>query len=91
MHFLLIPFQAGGAFFAFQRYKAGSDTAFTQGLGDEDGMGVGGDQSYQGYGEDGGQYGEAPFQGGDQPGIVTDSPIKIPSFLIKYYLLINHR
>ena len=50
---------------AYQRFKAGSDTAFSQGLGEE-GMGQDGNQ-YQGYQEDTG-YSEAPFQGGAQQG-----------------------
>ena len=50
---------------AYQRFKAGSDTAFSQGLGDET-MGQDGSQ-YQGYQEEAG-YSEAPFQGGGQQG-----------------------
>lgn len=59
------PFQAACAFFAFQRYKAGSDTAFSQGLAE------GEEGDYQGYptGTDDGQYSEPPFGGGGQEGM----------------------
>ena len=53
---------------AYQRFKAGSDTAFSQGLGDET-MGQDGSQ-YQGYQEEAG-YSEAPFQGGGQQGRIA--------------------
>ena len=53
---------------AYQRFKAGSDTAFSQGLGDET-MGQDGSQ-YQGYQEEAG-YSEAPFQGGGQQGMLA--------------------
>jgi len=52
---------------AFQRYKAGSSAAFTEGIGDLDGsMPDGQYQSYPGGPDDGG-YHEAPFnqQGND--------------------------
>ena len=55
----------GSVGLAYQRFKAGSDTAFSQGLGDET-MGQDGSQ-YQGYQEEAG-YSEAPFQGGGQQG-----------------------
>eukprot|EP00095_Tigriopus_kingsejongensis_P010890 maker-scaffold1216_size55193-snap-gene-0.11 protein:Tk10890 transcript:maker-scaffold1216_size55193-snap-gene-0.11-mRNA-1 annotation:"synaptogyrin-1 " len=58
----------GGAFFAYQRYKTGADTAFTEGLDEED-EGVAPDGAYQGYGTDEGQYGEPPFSGGGQTGM----------------------
>ena len=58
-------FQLGSVGLAYQRFKAGSDTAFSQGLGDET-MGQDGSQ-YQGYQEEAG-YSEAPFQGGGQQG-----------------------
>ena len=52
---------------AYQRFKAGSDTAFSQGLGDESNMGQDQYQSYPGGPEDTG-YNEPPFQGGGQQG-----------------------
>merc|ERR1712072_1590513 len=60
--FLSVFFWLGSVGLAYQRFKAGSDTAFSQGLGDET-MGQDGSQ-YQGYQEEAG-YSEAPFQGGD--------------------------
>ena len=60
-------FQLGSVGLAYQRFKAGSDTAFSQGLGDE-AMGQDGNQ-YQGYQEDTG-YSDPPFQGGGQQGSV---------------------
>lgn len=63
--FLSVFFWLGSVGLAYQRFKAGSDTAFSQGLGDET-MGQDGSQ-YQGYQEEAG-YSEAPFQGGGQQG-----------------------
>ena len=53
---------------AYQRFKAGSDTAFSQGLGEEV-MGQDGNQ-YQGFpgGPEDTGYNNAPFQGGGQQG-----------------------
>lgn len=68
--------QGGCAFFAFQRFKAGSDAAFSQGLGDEDAMQPDGSyQAYPGGAEDGGQYSEPPFSAGgaQQAGMAGDS------------------
>jgi len=64
--FLSVFCWLGSVGLAYQRFKAGGQTAFSQGLGDE-GTGQDGSQ-YQGYQEDTG-YGEAPFQGGGQPGM----------------------
>lgn len=50
---------------AYQRFKAGSSTAFSQGLGEE-GVAEDGTQ-YQGYQQEPG-YSEQPFQGGGQQG-----------------------
>lgn len=63
--FLSVFCWLGSVGLAYQRFKAGSDTAFSQGLGDE-AMGQDGNQ-YQGYQEDTG-YSEPPFQGGGQQG-----------------------
>jgi len=53
----------GGAFLAYQRYKAGTSTAFSSGLGDEDGGCPEG--TYTAYDEEnGGQYSEPPFSDG---------------------------
>ena len=54
--------QGGSVFFAYQRFQAGADTAFTEGMGEDEENG-----QYQGY-EDGGGYGEQPFEGGGQTG-----------------------
>ena len=63
----------GSVGLAYQRFKAGSDTAFSQGLGDE-AMGQDGNQ-YQGYQEDTG-YSDPPFQGGGQQGSIIEIDIK---------------
>ena len=62
----------GSVGLAYQRFKAGSDTAFSQGLGDE-AMGQDGNQ-YQGYQEDTG-YSDPPFQGGGQQGSIIEFEI----------------
>ena len=65
--------KAAGAFFAYQRYQAGADAAFSQGIA-EDEMGGGGDDYPGGYAAaaaaDGGDlgYNEPPFGGGGQTG-----------------------
>lgn len=62
-------FQGGGAYFAYQRYKAGADTAFTSGIGDDE-LGndyAGGSGGYVGDGDDM-QYSEPPFSGGSNNG-----------------------
>ena len=57
----------GSVGLAYQRFKAGSNAAFSQGLGDQGGMGQDGNQ-YPGGPEDTG-YNDPPFQGGgEQPG-----------------------
>ena len=63
--------QVGCAGLAFQRYKAGSDTAFTEGLGDED-TAAPPDGQYQNYPAEqgGGGYTEPPFS---QPGQGMDN------------------
>ena len=72
----------GSVGLAYQRFKAGSDTAFSQGLGDE-AMGQDGNQ-YQGYQEDTG-YSDPPFQGGGQQGSIIEIDIKhINNFNIPY-------
>jgi len=68
--FLSVFFWLGSVGLAYQRFKAGSDTAFSQGLGDET-MGQDGSQ-YQGYQEEAG-YSEAPFQGGGQQDIYKEN------------------
>lgn len=64
--FLSVFCWLGSVGMAYQRFKAGSDTAFSQGMGEE-GMGQDGNQ-YQGYQDDTG-YSEPPFQGGAQQGM----------------------
>ena len=71
---------------AYQRFKAGSDTAFSQGLGDET-MGQDGSQ-YQGYQEEAG-YSEAPFQGGGQQGRLAGFCNLTTRETIKYSLTKN--
>jgi len=68
--FLSVFCWLGSVGLAYQRFKAGSDTAFSQGLGDE-AMGQDGNQ-YQGYQEDTG-YSDPPFQGGGQQGLESSS------------------
>lgn len=61
--FSLITSKAGCGILAFQRFKAGSDTAFNDGLGgggEDGGAAVPPDGT---YGYDDGQYGQAPFTG----------------------------
>ena len=59
--------QGGGSFLAYQRYKAGTSTAFSAGLGDEDGGCPEG--TYTAYDEEnGGQYSEPPFSDGGGAG-----------------------
>ncbi|TRY68890.1 hypothetical protein TCAL_04677 [Tigriopus californicus] len=64
---LLAVNRGGGAFFAYQRFKAGSDGAFAEGIDDEEGEAP--DGAYQGYGTEEGQYSEPPFSGGGQTGM----------------------
>lgn len=66
--FLSVFCWLGSVGLAYQRFKAGSDTAFSQGLGDESNMGQDQYQSYPGGPEDTG-YNEPPFQGGGQQGM----------------------
>ena len=62
--------QGGGSFLAYQRYKAGTSTAFSAGLGDEDGGCPEG--TYTAYDEEnGGQYSEPPFSDGGAAGKCT--------------------
>lgn len=63
-------FQLGGAFFAYKRFQAGADAAFSQGLGDGEGFGTDGDAAagYQAGYAGGDDYGEPPFQSGGQTG-----------------------
>lgn len=60
----------GGAYFAYNRFKAGADTAFSQGIGDEAEQGMGPDGSYQQYPGDATdtQYAQQPFNGGQGGG-----------------------
>lgn len=66
--FLSVFCWLGSVGMAYQRFKAGSDTAFNQGLGDDMGQDGNQYQSYPGGPEDMG-YNEPPFQGGGQPGM----------------------
>ena len=72
----------GSVGLAYQRFKAGSDTAFSQGLGDE-AMGQDGNQ-YQGYQEDTG-YSDPPFQGGGQQGSIIEFEINKFSDISEVY------
>jgi hypothetical protein len=64
--FLSVFCWLGSVGMAYQRFKAGSSTAFSQGLGEE-GVAEDGTQ-YQGYQQEPG-YSEQPFQGGGQQGM----------------------
>ena len=65
-----LELKAGCAILAFQRFKAGSDSAFTDhGIGGED-TAVPPDGQF--YDQENGQYSQAPFSGGEgQQGITT--------------------
>ena len=87
--------QGGAAFLAYQRYKAGTSSAFSAGLGDEDGGCPEGTYTAYDEGENGGtgQYSEPPFAGGagggGSAGANTDALLVLPgrqSKDISYFL-----
>ena len=81
--------QGGAAFLAYQRYKAGTSSAFSAGLGDEDGGCPEGTYTAYDEGENGGgtgQYSEPPFAGGGgggSAGANTDALLVLPGMQSK--------